>query len=255
MVSFARESAPLALGVWLASRNALVRLSLVLAALVAVFSVGIAVATKGRLAAQLPTMVSLGTAWSLGVTLAFGGGLRAIAHDEDDGVLALVHMRAVPEARYARGRVGGLILLLALSVGGATLVAALAATAVAAERWTVGKESVAALAYALAFAVVIGPVAFAALGTGTRAGGYLILVGVLALPELAAPWTAGLLPDGWHELTSIPAALDAVRAGVASPSTDGLALVRAVAGLAAVVAASLAVVQARVRHIQPKVDA
>jgi hypothetical protein len=255
MVSFARGSATIALGVWLASRNALVRLSLVLAALVAVLSVGIAIATKGRFAAQLPTMVSLGTAWSLGVTLAFGGGLRAIAQDEEDGVLALVRMRAVPEAHYARGRVAGLILLLALSVGGATLVAALAATAVATERLAVGRESVAALAYALAFATVIGPVAFAAVATGTRAGGYLILVAILALPELAAPWTAGLLPQGWHELTSIPAALDAVRAGVVSPSTAGLPLLRAIAGLTAVVAASLAVVQARVRHVQPKAGA
>src|SRR5260370_37055950 len=105
-------------------------------------------------------MVSLGTAWSLGVTLAFGGGLRAMAHDEEDGVLALVRMRAVPEARYARGRVGGLILLLALSVGGATVVAALAATAVAAERWAVGKEGGAALAERPACAMGTGPWAF-----------------------------------------------------------------------------------------------
>src|SRR5260370_41478844 len=107
-------------------------------------------------------MVSLGTAWSLGVTLAFGGGLRAMAHDEEDGVLALVRMRAVPEARYARGRVGGLILLLALSVGGATVVAALAATAVSAERGAVGKEGGAAVAHARAFAQVLGPAASAA---------------------------------------------------------------------------------------------
>ncbi|HEV3190865.1 MAG TPA: hypothetical protein VGY54_10235, partial [Polyangiaceae bacterium] len=113
----------------------------------------------------------------------------------------------------------------------------------------------AALAYALAFAMVIGPVSVAAVGSGTRAGGYLILIAILVLPELASPWTAALLPPGWYELTSIPAALDAVRGGVASPSTAGLPLVRAAAGLAAVVATSLAVVQARVRHVQPKAGA
>jgi hypothetical protein len=254
MVSLARGSAAVGLGISLASRNVLVRVSLVLAAFLAIFSVGIAVATKGRLATQLPTMVSLGGAWLFGVTLAFGASLRAIAHDEEEGVLALARARGVPEAYYALGRVGGLILLLALSVGGPTLVAALAATAVAKERLAVGRESLAASAYALAFALVIGPVAVAAVGSGNRAGGYLILVAILALPELAAPWTAALLPPGWHELTSIPAALDAVRAGVASPSTAGLALVRAAAGLAAVVAASLVVVQARVRHIQRKAN-
>jgi hypothetical protein len=254
MVPFARGSATVGLGISLAWRHVLVRVSLFLAGLLAVFSVGIAIATKGRQATQLPTMVALGAAWLFGVTLAFGGSLRAIAHDEDEGVLALVRMRAVPEAYYALGRAGGLIVLLVVSVGGPTLVAALAATAVAKERFPVGKESLAALAYAIAFAVVMGPVALAAVGSGTRAGGYLILVAILALPELAAPWTAALLPPGWHELTSIPAALDAIRAGVASPSTAGLSLVRAAAGLAAIVAASLAVVQARVRHIQRKAN-
>src|SRR5260370_33059221 len=104
MVSFDRESAPLALGIWLASRNTLVRLSLVLAALVAVFSVGIAVATKGPLEAQLPTMGSLGTAWSLWRTLAFGGGLRALPSDERDGGLGLGSIAASRERRMAPGR-------------------------------------------------------------------------------------------------------------------------------------------------------
>ena len=66
------------------------------------------------------------------------------------------------------------------------------------------------------------------------------------MPELLAPWTAWLLPGGWHELTSVPAALAAVRAGVAAPMEGAEPLARALAGLVAVVAMSLVVVAARV---------
>jgi hypothetical protein len=71
---------------------------------------------------------------------------------------------------------------------------------------------------------------------------------VLVLPELFSRWTAAWLPRGWHELTSIPAALAAVRAGVAAPAAMGVPMARALAGLAAVVALSLLVIFARVRH-------
>jgi len=92
-------------------------------------------------------------------------------------------------------------------------------------------------------------VAMAALGSRTRAGGFLGLLAVLALPELLSPWTAAWLPYGWHELTSIPAALAAVRAGVAAPAAMAVPMARALAGLAAVVALSLVVIAARVRHM------
>jgi hypothetical protein len=88
----------------------------------------------------------------------------------------------------------------------------------------------------------------AALGSRTRGGGLLLLLVVLALPEVLAPWTSALLPRGWHELTSIPAALSAVRAGVAAPAAMAVPMVRALAGLAAVVAVSLVVIAARVRR-------
>ena len=62
-------------------------------------------------------------------------------------------------------------------------------------------------------------------------------------------WPRGpraLLPRGWRELTSIPAALEAVRAGVQSAGPAVLHAARAAVALVAVVAASLLLVHARV---------
>src|ERR1700733_900642 len=89
------------------------------------------------------------------------------------------------------------------------------------------------LAYSLAFAATVGPVAMATVGDRTRGAGLVLLLAVLFVPELLAPWTATLLPRGWHELTSIPAALAAVRDGIAAPVERGEAMARGLAGLTA----------------------
>jgi hypothetical protein len=180
--------------------------------------------------------------------LAFGAALRAIRSDRDEGIASLVQARGVAAGAYVRGRVGGLVLVLAAALGGATLIADAAALATGGGGWPVLRTGAAALVYALAFAATVGPVAMAALGARTRAGGYVTLLAVLALPELLAPWTSDLLPPGWKELTSIPAALAAVRVGVAHPVAAGAHAARGAAGLAAVVALSLLVVAARARE-------
>jgi hypothetical protein len=237
-----------ALGAWLAVRGALAVVGLALTALCALVAVGAAFAMRaggGAGAAQLPTAASRAIAWSGGVVLAFGAALRAVRRDRDEGVLALARARGATPADYARGRVAGLSVLLAAAVGGATLVAGVAATCAAASTGSVAavaRSSAAALAYALAFAATVGPVSMAALAGRSRAGGYLTLLAVLVVPELAAPWTSALLPSGWHELTSIPAALEAVRAAVMLPPGAGARLARAAAGLAAVAVVSLGVV-------------
>jgi hypothetical protein len=138
------------------------------------------------------------------------------------------------------------VVILALALGGGTLVAGLAATAVAGgARHAVARASVAALVYALAFAATIGPLAMAALGARSRAGGYFGLLAVLVLPELLAPWTGALLPKGWRELTSIPAALEALRIGVQSAGPAVLHAARAAVALVAVALGSLLFVHAR----------
>jgi hypothetical protein len=183
--------------------------------------------------------------------LAFGAALRALRRDREQGILALVRARGASLEAYVRGRVGGLVLVLAATVGGATLVAALAATSVGtASPGEQVRAGAGALAYALAFSATMGPIAMASLGARTRAGGYLTLLTVLVVPELLSPWTSALLPSDWRELTSIPAALDAVRAGVMGPIGAGVRAARALAGLGAVVAISLVVVAVRVGHAE-----
>jgi len=240
----------LAFGTWLAARGALVGVGFALAIAGALASVVAAAAVSGSgMAAELPVLESSAIAWSAGLVVAFGASLRSLRQDREQGVMALVRARGASDGGYLRGRVGGLVVVLALAVGGATLVAGIAATSVAHPGLTAVRTSAAALAYALAFAATVGPVAMAAVGSRTRAGGFLALVAVLALPELLSPWTAAWLPHGWHELTSIPAALAAVRAGVAAPAAMAVPMARALAGLAAVVAVSLVVVAARVRRM------
>ncbi len=244
----ARLPAPVALGAWLAARGTLATIAIVVTGLEALGAIVFAVAAGARRASEVPTASAIAIAWGGGIMLAFGAALRAIRTDRDEGIAALARARGVAAGAYVRGRVGGLVLLLALALGGATLVADLAALAAGGGGWSVVLSGAAALVYVLAFAATVGPVAMAALGARTRAGGYVTLLAVLALPELLAPWTSDLLPRGWTELTSIPAALAAVRIGVTHPLEAGAHAARAAAGLAAVVALSLLGVAARARE-------
>jgi len=237
----------LALGIWLTTRAGLVRAGLVLTALAALGSIAMAVATRGTATTEaIPGLASMVFTWGAGTALAFGGAQRALRSDRERGVVALARARGIGVAAYTRGRVGGLVAVLALSAGGGTLVAGLAATAVAGgTRHAVARASVAALVYALAFAATVGPLAMAALGARSRAGGYFALLTVLVLPELLSPWTGALLPRGWRELTSIPAALDALRAGVQLAGPAVLHAARATVALIAVAVGSLLFVHAR----------
>jgi hypothetical protein len=237
--------ATLALGVSLAARGALAKASIGLAVIAGVATAGMALAARGGQLTRVPTTASLIVAWSAGVMIAFGASLRALPRDREDGVVALLRARGVSATAYVRGRIAGLVVVLALAVGGATLAACVAATAGAHPPGAVLRASAAAMVYALAFAITLGPVAMAALGARTRAGGYLTLLAVLILPEAIESYTARILPPGWHELTSIPAALEAVRGAVLSPHSSPAAA-RAAAGLAGVVLASFALALARV---------
>jgi hypothetical protein len=97
-------------------------------------------------------------------------------------------------------------------------------------------------AYAVAFALVVAPIAMATLGPRGRASGYLFLLSVLLVPALVAHWTGQLVPDDWSELVSVPGALDALRDSLMG-AIDPLRTVRAFAVLVA--AATLATLWAR----------
>jgi hypothetical protein len=243
-----RRPGVLALGVWLTARGAMVRASLGLAALGALGALAAAASMRGTTGLEsLPAIASQAFAWGAGTTLAVGGALRALRNDREEGVVALARARGIGPAAYAAGRVGGLVVVLAIAVAGGTLVAGLAATAVATvQAFAVARASAAAIVFALAFALTLGPVAMATLGGRSRPGGYLWLLTVLVLPEALAPWTRDLLPRGWRELTSIPSALEAIRSGVETAGPALAHAARGAAGLVAVVAASLIVVRSRV---------
>jgi hypothetical protein len=198
----------------------------------------------------VPIAASVIIAWTAGVMLAFAGALRAVPADADDGVLALLRARGVSATAYVRGRVTGLVIVLALIVGGAVAVADAATLSVARPVLPALQACAAALLYALAFAATLGPVCMAALGARSRSAGYLSLLAILLLPEAAARWTYALLPRGWHELTSIPAALEAVQQGVMAPQTAGFSMARAIAALAALTVVSIAVVHTRIPRIE-----
>jgi hypothetical protein len=251
-----RRSIPLgalgALGVSLASRGGIAAFGFCLAAVGAVAAVVVSVA--GHAPARVPLLAAQGVAWGAGVTVAFGGALRAFLKDRDQGVLLLARMRGATPAKYVQGRVGGLVVVLAAAVVGPTLVAGLAAASLAHPLMPALRATAGALAYAVGFALTMGPVAMAALGASTRAGGYLALLAVVVLPELLAPWTGRLLPRGWHELTSIPAALEALATGIGGWD-DAIHFTRALTGLAALTAASLLVVVARMPDVYARGEA
>lgn len=236
----------IALGVGLALREGLVVTAFGLAVVCGLVACAIAFSTRSAAAAHLPVAAGSTIAWSAGVMLAFGGGLRAIPRDSDDGVISLVRLRGVSLSAYVWGRVGGLVALLALAVAGTTFVCGLSAIAVSRPVEPALAATAAGTVYALAFSVTLGPVAMAALGAKSRFAGYMTLLAVLVLPELVSPWTSRILPAGWQEVTSIPTALEAVRAGITHPITGTAHTARAIVGLAAIVAGSLAVVRARI---------
>jgi hypothetical protein len=247
MRSRVRSAALVDLGAWLASRGGLARTGLAVTGLVGLGATIAALLSSSTRVAFLPDLASAAIAWGGGVMLAFGASLRALPLDREQGVLSLVRARGATPGEYVGSRVLGLVVVLAIAVGGCTAVACLAAIAAAHGAAAVVRSSAGAVAYALVFAATIGPVAMAALGARTRAGGYLSLLAVLVVPELLAGFTGRLLPHGWHELTSIPEALAAVRSAVAHPVLQGAHGARALAGLLAVIALALLVVAARVR--------
>ena len=122
----------------------------------------------------------------------------AIASEESSPWLA---PRGVSVACYSeRVASAGSSSILALAMGGGTLVAGLAATAVAGgEARAVARASVAALVYALAFAATRRDRwRWRRSGVGREPAATSTLLAVLVLPELLAPWTGALLPRGWR---------------------------------------------------------
>jgi hypothetical protein len=188
-------------------------------------------------------------AWGAGHLVATAGAGRALREDRTSGLRALVRSRGVSQIGYARGRVLGLAVLLFAVVGGGTLVSGAAAILLSSHLGAAARAVqtlVAALVYAAAFALVVAPMALAALGARSRPGGFLRFSGILVLPVLIQSWTSSLVPAIWGDLLSVPSAMDALRASLLPPGLDGARLARAALALAAFGAVAFVVLLAEI---------
>ncbi len=217
----------LALGVSLARRGFMPILSMVICLLTVVVCSVVAIVLGGRgpqaPVHDVPILASSALAWGGGFLLAFAVAAHALRRDRESGIRDLLLVRTTSLRGYLVGRVGGLAALLALVVGGGTLLCGLVAMLSASRISAVPKTlqaTAAAVAFSLAFAAVVAPVAFAALGARSRIGGYLFLLGVVVLPELVVGLVGSSLPEGVADLFSIPSALSALRTALA-PGGDG----------------------------------
>lgn len=226
------RAATMALAVHLARRPLVVRLGTAFAALVTLSAVAVA-AHLGRTGdnAALPAVVlvaSSALAYGSGILVAFGGATQALRRDRDEGIRALLHARGVSTGEYLVARALGLAVVVGAGTVGGTLATAIAATVAAGRLAAAGatlRASVVALASAAITSLLLALVALAALGARSRAGGYVVLVGLFVVPELLSPWTSHLVPAAWARLVSLPGALAAFREGL-SPATfePGLSL-------------------------------
>jgi len=247
----ARRSVPLlALGMSLARRGVLpvasIAISIVTALVLAVVAVLLAAKGPQSPAHDVPIVASSALAWGGGFLLAFSAAAHALRRDRSDGIRGLFVARTTSLRGYLMGRVGGLAVLIALVVAGGTLLCGLAAMGAASRAGAVPRivqATGAGIAFAIAFAAVVSPVAFAALGARSRLGGYLFLITVVMVPELVVMAMGSALPESVADVMSIPSALSALRSSLAPGTLDLARTARAIVALTLVVAFAMFLVR------------
>jgi hypothetical protein len=252
----------LALGVSLARRGILPVLAIAICALTSLAASGLAVvlANRGTHAPvhDVPLLASSALAWGGGFLLAFAASAHALRKDRAEGIRDLLVTRTTSLRGYLVARVGGLAAVLAVIVGGGTLFAGLAAVLAghfAAAPRTL-QATLAGLVFALAFSLVIAPVALAAVGARSRIGGYLFLLFVVVFPEVLASSLSDIVPESITEVLSIPSALVALRSALAPGGLDFLRAVRALVAIALFVTFAVLIVKREVAQLeQPEVGA
>lgn len=242
-------AARIGLGATLACRGVLTVVSMSVSVVTAVVlaAVALAFARRGDDApvASVPVLASSAIAWGGAFLQAVVVAMGAFRRDRVEGIRHLFVMRTTSLRGYLFARVGGLAVVLAVVVGGGTLLVSASAIVAATQTQAVLRTvhaTIGALAFALAFAAVIAPVAFAALGARTRMSGYLVLLLFLVVPELVATSLSGALPSEVTELFAIPSALAALRSSLAVGSVEPVRLLRALVALAIFVGIALALV-------------
>ena len=227
------------LGATLARRGplALVSIAVSVFTVLVLCVIAIAFARRGGDAPveSMPTLASSALAWGGGFLHAVAVSAGALRRDRAEGIRHLFVSRTTTVHGYLLARVGGLVAVLAIVVGGGTLLVSLAALAGALQLRTVAltaQSTLGAVVYAFAFAAVVAPVAFAALGSRTRLSGYFALLFVLVVPEILSNALTGPLPTEVTELFAIPSALAALRSSLGPGSVDVLRFLRALVAVA-----------------------
>jgi hypothetical protein len=226
---------------------------------VTVIALALALVRHGSAATlvQLPAATSSALAWGAGVPVAFAASIHAFRDDRARGIRSLLHARGARVGEYAYGRMLGLALLLFAVVGGGTLVCGGAGMLLASTVGASGRAAeslLSSLVFALAFAVVMSPMALAAIGGRSRAGGYVGLLVLLVLPEVLEPWTSSLVPAEWSGLLSVPSALTALRSSLTSHTIDGARFARAACVVAAFAALCFVLARAEIARLDAEDD-
>jgi hypothetical protein len=183
----------------------------------------------------VPLVTSSALAWGAGFLLAFSSAAHALRRDRTEGVQHLLVARTTSLRAYIIARIGGLAAVIAVVVAGGTLLTGLVAVAASVKAGGLPRTlqaTGASVVFAIAFAAVVAPLAFAALGARSRVGGYFFLLFVIVLPELFAGLLDGLLPDSLLEVLAIPSALSALRSALSPGSFDVLRTMRALVAIA-----------------------
>lgn len=229
----------LALGASLARRGILARFAIGIGISTIIFACAIAIAV-GRRGGEapihtVPLVTSSALAWGAGFLLAFSSAAHALRRDRAEGVQHLLVARTTSLRAYVIARIGGLAAVLAALCAGGTLLTGLVAVAASTRAGGVPRTlqaTAAAFVFSLAFAAVVAPISFAALGARSRVGGYFFLLFIVVVPELFAALLSGVLPDSLLEVIAIPSALAALRSALAPGSFDVLRTMRALVAIA-----------------------
>lgn len=230
----------LGLGASLARRGPLPAIALIVSGITILAAAIMAVALGSRgdeaPAYAVPLVASTAIAWGGGFLLAFAGSASALRRDRTEGIRELFVARTTSIRGYIVARVGGLSALLAVVVGGGTALTGMLAVLSSVKAGGVPRTmqaTAAAVAYGLAFAFVVAPVAFAALGARARVSGYLFLLLILLVPELITSMLEDTAPSELLEVCAIPSALAALRSSIAPGTVDAMRFLRSAVALLA----------------------
>jgi hypothetical protein len=199
---------------------------------------------------DVPLVASSALAWGSGFLLAFSASASALRGDRTSGVRHLFVTRTTSMRGYLTARVGGLAVVLAMVTAGGSLlvgVGSLLLASTGAEILRTLQTTVASTVYGLVFALLLAPLALAALGARTRVGGYGALLLIVIVPEVVVSLVGDAIPSAVAEICSVPSALAAFRSSLAPTAASGtidlLRCLRATVAIAVMALVAFAIVR------------